>query len=334
MGDYSSLYVSGSEILSWKYIDCPPILAMIYESEEREVDVKEQTDDGTESRERVELRFRTTVAKATDRLRAKGLTIERVEELALEVLNAEPEENGADEDSEFVIDLWVEEGLPEIGELLVLWPALEAAKSTDVVVFDAGDALEYDNVKDVRARDFIAEARSWLRRRLQAINSLLGFVMSPTPETLGFVSDRLALLNEKQLLDRVIVPILQCEGYYNVESVEFHGPSEFGSDTKPMRRTQMGVWYYEGVQAKAIRVGQSEATHAAAQIEAALTVLFNDTTDNLPKRLSMMLLFLSQGATEQAKKYLSNKNPTQLRIFETREIAELILKHDLIRNLI
>ncbi len=304
---------------------------MIFEPTEKQVRVGVA---GTDEEGLVELLYRTTAGKAMDRLNAKGLTPERIQEFVKPILG-EPEQafTGDPDDAEFIVEVSQVSGSAEAGELAVLWHALGHAKSDDPVVFDPADALDYETVEEVLGRDFLFEARDDLRRRIHLTGALFDFVIKTKPEAIQFIKEKMKRLSEDEFIGSIVVPILKAEGYENVKPT-VHGPGEFGSDTLPMRRAELGKWFYYGAQAKVQRIGQTEAaSQVTAQLRTALSHSFSDSSDNVMKKLDFVYLFLGQGATNEAIQVFVSNFPNSVRVFDESDIAELVLKHNLLGNL-
>jgi len=351
--------------ISWKWDTAPPLLAMIFEPGDKETKLHTETYEG-ESHEYVDVRYRATAKQAISRLEAKGLSFDRVkrwvasllgltvpelesslasDEAAQEFEEGKPKdektpEEGDDYDEDiandptYAYEVLTDDGYFELAALLSLWPALLAAKPEDAVMFDGSDAALVMDSKEILETDFVKEARDALQDRLNTTSALLEFLRRPTPEAIEFVKDRLAEMSEDDFLRKVVVPVLEAEGYQNVKVIQHHGPTEFGTDLKPMRKSEMGKWYYEGAQAKAERIDQDMAPHVWAQIETAFGVKFSDEADNTPKSLDRMYLFMAKGATTNGLRYLQEKSfGRTVRFFDPDDIAALVLRHDLLGNL-
>ncbi len=349
MGEYSYLYIGevrdGQELLGWKYEDCPPLIAMLFQPDEKESSVAKYVDDfDGEERDYPRILYRSTVGKVKQRLTALGLDYERVRKLAGDVLEMEPVDvlaamdgrmYAGDEswDAEILMEVLDHEGQDLIAELLAVWSKMNELEDEAPVLFDASEVTASLDTKDAEGRDLLREARNALRVRRHIVASLLDFVTKPTPEAEEYVAKRLATLDEDAFLKKIVVPILQAEGYENVKVVEHHGPGELGSDTKLMRKLEMGKWEYAGAQAKATRVAASHAPDVRRQVEAALTVEFVDDADRARKRLDRMMLFMGEGATLDALAILQQPYSKSVKIFDATDIARLVLRHDLLGNI-
>lgn len=348
VGEYSYLYIGGAgerhELLSWKYEDCPPLVAMLFRPEEKELSVESDTDIEGETIESAKILYRTTASRARERLTSVGLDYERIRKMAADVLAMQPDEVLAaiegrryaeDEswDAEIIMEVLAHEGQDLIAELLIVWNELNSAGEDALVLFDPSEVTASRGPKEIEGRDLLIEARNALRVRRHVVASLLDFVTKPTPEAEDYVIKRMIALDEDAFLRKVVVPVLEAEGYGNVKVIEHHGPSEMGSDTKILRKLEMGKWEYAGAQAKGARVSQDDAPHIRSQVETALTVEFTDDADRNRKRLDRVMLFLGQGATANALAVLHAPYTKSVKIFDPTDIARLVLKHDLLGNL-
>jgi hypothetical protein len=343
MGAYSRLTVGkGDPFIEWKYNSAPPLLAMLFEADEKQTQARTETD-GDEIHEYIEVKYRTTVKQAVGRLASKGLTFDRTKKMAAAVLDMDvaaletllfASKGKPLQDADYELEFLVDEGYFELAYLLTLWPIFEAADPDDPVVFDATETTISMETEEILEVDFVREARDSLRKRLQITSALLDYLRKPTPDSMEFVKKQLRGLSEDEFLERVVRPLLEAEGYQNVKVIEYHGPSEFGSDVKPMRKMEMGKWYYGGAQAKAERIEADAAPHVWAQIETALGVRFVDDADNIPKPLDRVFLFMAKGATSNAMRYLQERSfGRTVRFYDADDIATLVLKHDLQGNL-
>lgn len=366
VGAYSYLYRGSAHddniVMQWKYENCPPIIALLFSDDEKTVSdsppysLEYHYDDenlpiNPPCCDDYSLRYETTSGKAIERLKSVGLDRERVISIAANALNID---RGSIEEA-LVVDIhepdevedgkWDAEQITEelglkgcglVSELLILWEVLNRAPKKTKIIFDPTEVLaDFETPEHLRSRDFLKEARDNLRRQLATIGAMLDFLRQPTPDAVAYTVDLVGRMSEDCILERVIVPVLRCENFENAKVIPHHGPFEFGSDILPMRRCDMGKWEYVGAQAKAKKLNSKTATEAWSQLETALSVEFQDATDNTPKRLEKMLLFLANGATPNAEKYLSGKLVGKpIKVFDSVDIAVLVLKHDLLGNLI
>jgi hypothetical protein len=354
VGEYSFLYIGddsdhNNSIRSWKCEVFPLFLSMIFEPSDKTPFSYEYEDDGSIITA-FGLKYKTTVGNAINRLETKGIGLERIAEMAACALNCRVDEVLADmrtwekrklnefgqnEADNLVIELGDIRNYTDLADLTDLWMALSKHSSTEQVIFNPTEVLSSWEEQEILETDFLLNARNEMRMKLQILGGLLRFVTQPTPDGIDYVITRLNEMDEDRLLHHIITPLLEKEGYQNVRIVEYHGGGEFGSDTVPMRKCEMGKWFYIGAQAKAERITNSKAPQVWAQCETALSVELIDTLDNIEKKLEFVLLFLGKGATPEALKLLTRNasRNNSVRIFDASEIARLILKHDLIGNL-
>ncbi len=336
--DYSDLLVDGEGLISWPYDEGPPLIGIIFEAEDKRFDFEEGN---------LVLTYASTVGTIMQRLEQKGITFERLKTLAGEALGDPEGVRSAFEEPEQIVDDeeegiplgWVQEALDshgnsEILELIALLNHLETAKPDAPVVFDPSVVLDVISREEAETLDLTLLARARLRGKLASLQAILGFMGPPNPESIAWVKDHIGRMDEDDLLERVIVPVLRSEGFHQVEVVEHHGPGEFGADVRPMYKMEMGKRMYYAAQAKAQRIRPADATDVWSQLETALNVEFRDGADNLRKKVNMVYLFLGNGATQEALEYLYGKGTQQIRIFKPGEIAERVLANNLQGNLL
>jgi hypothetical protein len=202
-----------------------------------------------------------TVKDARDKLRSSGLTLDLLENqiseytgfdleqwqqgrksvlkgtsyrlrTRLEGTNKKDEDNEIDEDNEDEVEEWdiqdylevleYDEGLFELVALYKLFLSVEATNPSEIVTLDISEfALEDNELSDV-----IGDAREAFIQAANMYRFLNRYVIDESDRA-SLVRSILSSLNEDDLIDEVLLPLLPKMGFSNVSRIHHHGPNEW-----------------------------------------------------------------------------------------------------------
>lgn len=161
-------------------------------------------------------------------------------------------------------------------------------------------------------------------------------------QLLVFPVDNIALieilhgLNENDLINYVLVPLLNEMGFRPVTPTRFHGPGELGKDILPFfKENEFGFREYYAVQAKAVgihaKAGKSgNVNEVIDQAKTALSTAFFDPTDNSRKKIDHLVVVTSHGFSGDARTQIEEtiKEKREIMLIDDEMLVKLLRKHE------
>lgn len=303
-------------------------------------------------------KFRSRIKDVEERLTSFGITIEKIEEMlaVLSGWNKEewknnrhkvilstdyyepplPSEISEEElDPNFVLEFLEEdEGVYEVTQLYRILLTLPKEKRNSTVVLDVHDLIMSETFDD--AEVYYSAARESLVNKIIAYNNLFSFIaIDESIERL--VLKKIQTLNENDLITAVIVPLFSRMGYHKVQSVQHHGPNEFGQDIPlfyDINKFGQRIYYGAQVKAKNVHLNAKKKTGNAVsianQLNVALSIPFRDDEDNTEKKIDNVMAITSGEIKDAARKFLQNEFANRrLTMIDGKVLSKSIIKYQL-----
>ncbi len=361
MGNYWILKIGNKEIFDMKS-RLPFSLLVAFEEDDLRI-IEKETD-----LESDEIFYRTSIVKAKTRMQARGISLAKIENVVVKqtgipikilqetrqfvassdeyALNEYLSQKYPDRDEEdlfgmnFLYEMEYADESHTVGDFLYLYKflvALNNASSEDQVILDVCDWIGGDTKYAPRLygdleRDFVRESLYY--------RDIFSFI-EEKEETIEKVRQRLCMLGERELIEKVLVPLLERMGYQSVTPVSFHGPGEHGQDIRPFYKVgDFGKRTYYTAQAKVVQVhgntsrSEGNVQQLLRETTAAMSHPFFDPADNIEKTPNIVYLFLIGGINSEARIQLNNGLKEfdlldRVTVLDGKEVAKEIIKYNL-----
>lgn len=313
--------------------------------------------------------YKTSVRFAKDKLATTGITLDNLERRIAEYsgwdkkywekyrkfvlgqdesrLSRKLEKDGFSESDNFypnVLDLLEQmeedEGLIEVPALYRLALALEDSQEELKVSLDLTEFMEYYKQDNENPEKILSDVKGTFVGKVDIYNYLFGHIVG-TSDRKQLVLDRIRSLNEDQVIDQVLVPLLTKLGFHSIERVPHHGPYELGLDIRPFYEVdKFNNRIYLGAQVKTVNIHtnsrkEGHVDDVVRQISHALDSWFLDKEDNEKKQIDRVILVTSHRVNDSAKEVLNHKFPNRkLVTIEGKALAEYVVKYGLVNRIL
>lgn len=229
-----------------------------------------------------------------------------------------------------------DEGLSELVALYKLLLALEAVTRRQKVRLDLKDFRSYyDDFSDI-----LLDVKNHFTDIVSTYNYLFSHTI-PDNDQVQLVLIKIQRLNEDEIINRVLLPLLSKMGYYNVKRIAYHGPAESGLDIPLFYEfDKFNNRIYYGAQVKAIDIHtnsrkEGHAESVSNQISQALHSKFIDQEDNEEKQVDRVILVTSKKINDAARKlFHHNFQNRTLIIIDGKTLAESIVRYGLVERIL
>jgi hypothetical protein len=145
----------------------------------------------------------------------------------------------------------------------------------------------------------------------------------------------LHMLDENDLINYVLVPLLDEMGYRPVIPIKSHGPGELGKDIIPFfKENEFGFREYYAVQAKAVKIHaragkRNNVNEVIDQAKTALSTTFFDPTDNSRKRIDHLIIVTSHDLSRDARLQIeeSIEKKREIMLIDDQTLVKLLKRH-------
>lgn len=225
-----------------------------------------------------------------------------------------------------------DEGLYEITLLYKILLLLEIEEDNVPMILDITEIEYMEGYTNFE--DLYNSIEKSLVNKMIAYNSIFNFVVV-NKEREKMVLEKIKILDEKSLINDVIIPLLLKMGYHHPKQVLHHGPREYGLDIRPFYEiNKFGQKTYYGAQVKTLNINlnsksKGNAAYIANQLDVALNTAFLDEEDNVKKMIDKVMLITTGKINDLARNYLGDKFKRQLQIIDGTLLAKNIVKYQI-----
>lgn len=226
------------------------------------------------------------------------------------------------------------EGLYEITQLYKISILLNNVQFDTKITLDI-EELQMMDERYYNIEDLYYTKESNLVDKMIALQSIFDFLIMDY-KMVQIVLKKIVKLDERKLIDNVIIPLLVKMGFRTPKQVSHHGPREFGQDIKLFYEyNKFGQKTYYGSQVKSTNINMNSkkqkenAAAIANQLDVALSMKFIDEEDKIEKKVDKIMLITSGKITDDAKKYYVNRFSRNIDVIDGELLAENVVRYKL-----
>lgn len=221
-----------------------------------------------------------------------------------------------------------------IGHLFLVRLLCEYLDDQTEIILDPSEVVELWEDYDPSRTDLHKRLLSEFADELET-SSLFSQLLTMSMDDVTLL-DVIHKLDENDLINYVLVPLLEDMGFRPVMSTRVHGPGELGKDIMPFsKENEFGFREYYAVQAKAVRIHaragrKGNVNEILDQAKTALSTSFFDQSDNSKKKIDHLLIVVSQNVSRDARLQIeeSIEKKREIMLIDDKMLIKLLKYHD------
>lgn len=228
-----------------------------------------------------------------------------------------------------------------IGHLFLIRMLCDSLDGKTEIILDPSEVLETWPDYDLNSTDLHKILLGKFADELETSNLFSQLLVFSIDE--AKLLDILHRLQEDDLINCVLIPLLDEKGFKSVTSTKFHGPGELGKDILPFyKENEFGFREYYAVQVKAVKIHakagrKGNVNEVIDQAKSALSTSFFDPSDNSRKRIDHLLIVTSHDFTRDARLQIEEfiETKRELMLIDDKKLVKLLKPHtQILRNMI